>query len=72
MAEKAMLNAPDRAQLVKNIIEIIAFTGEVPENVIGPLSHPGCNCEFTYETIDDIPTEDVICEHGNNIIIYGE
>jgi len=34
------------------------------------LKRVDCSCVHEYKTFEDIPETDVICEHGNKIIIY--
>ena len=34
------------------------------------ITRDDCGCEFSYKTELDIPSESVICEHGNEVIRY--
>ena len=34
------------------------------------LNRLDCKCEFKYKTENDIPNTNVVCKHGNKIIVY--
>ena len=36
------------------------------------MSRQDCGCKHEYKTEYDVPETDVICEHGNRIIIYAD
>ena len=36
------------------------------------LKRVDCGCVHEYKTFEDIPETDVVCEHGNRIIIYSD
>lgn len=31
-----------------------------------------CGCEVSYKNFDDIPETNVICKHGNKLLIYSQ
>lgn len=33
---------------------------------------PGCECSVTYERPQDVPLENVLCEHGNYLLLWTE
>ncbi len=65
--------ADNRNSLIGFIMQHLLENKSIIEyDYIFAIERNDCGCRRVYEKFDDIPDKNVICKHGNKMIIYSQ
>ncbi len=66
--------ADNRQELIKYLMSYL-LNNPSPLNYheyLFAIERIDCGCEVRYKTFDEIPCKNVICKHGNKMIVYAQ
>lgn len=68
------LIAENRQSLVNNIMSFLLNNNMsvIEYEYVLEINRDDCGCIVRYRNFDDIPSKNVICKHGNKMLIYSQ